>query len=635
MLQKLREKKSGLLVKIVLGIIVIGFSFFGIESYFVAGTDTGVASVGARKISQEEFRQRFNEFREQMVRRMGSAFNGEYFQKPEVRRQVLDQLVNEDVLLNANDKLGVAVPPASLRDEIAKVPAFQNDGSFDPDRYRSVLASQGMTPLGYEQSVQRDLAVRQLPLAVAMSSIVTNAQVDEYLRLKNQQRDFRYVKLDKPAADAKPVTDADVATYYKAHPKDFMIPERVAIAYIELDAAKVAADVKPDEATLKDRYEKEKSRFVSNEQRLASHILIKVGGNGSPADQKAALAKAEDIDKQAKSGKDFAELARKYSDDLGSRNQGGDLGWLEKGMTDQAFEGALFALDKGQISDPVLSPEGYHIIELRDIRPGKTRSFEEVKPELAREAADSEREGVYAEKSGKLTDLTYQDPSSLDPAAKALDLKVQTTPLFSRAGGTGIAANPDIVKAAFSDSVLVQGNNSDPIDLGPNHIAVVHVIEHKPAARQPLDKVRDEIHKRIVAERTASEAKARANALFASLGGGTDLPALAAREKLKLETERNIARDAANLDSALVKAAFEMTRPKDDKPVFKLVPLKDDAYALLQLDRVIDGSPTSLDAKTREAARTALQQAEATAAARDFIQALRNDSKVEINEDNM
>ncbi|MGA9341486.1 MAG: SurA N-terminal domain-containing protein [Rhodanobacteraceae bacterium] len=635
MLQKLREKKSGLLVKIVLGIIVIGFSFFGIESYFVAGTDTGVAKVGGRKISQQDFRERFNQYREQMVRRMGSAFNGEYFQRPEVKRQVLDQLVNEDVLLNANDKLGVAVPAASLRDEIAKVPAFQNDGSFDPDQYRTILASNGMTPRGYEDNVRHELAVRELPLAVASSTLVTNAEVDEYLRLKNQQRDFDYMKIEKPDLDTKPVTDADIEAYYKGHPKDFMTPERVAIAYIDLDASKLASDTKPDDASLKERYDKEKNRFVSKEQRLASHILIKVAGKGSPDEQKAALAKAQDVAKQAQSGADFAELAKKYSDDLGSKNQGGDLGWLEKGTTDQAFEDALFALKKGQISDPVLSPEGYHVIDLRDIRPGKTRSFEEVKPELAREEAASDSERIYADKSGRLTDLTYQDPSSLEPAAKALGLVVQKTPLFSREGGTGIAANPEIVKAAFSDTALVQGNNTDPIDLGPDHIAVIHVIEHKPAARKSLADVREQIQKLIMVKRTAKEAKARADKMFADLGAGTDLAALAAREKLPIKQAHGTGRDAANLDSTLVKAVFAMPRPEGNKPTFKLVALSNDSYALVQLDRVVYGSPTSVDAKTREAARTTLQQAQATAAARDFIQVLRQDSKVEINEDNM
>ena len=469
MLQLLRGKKSSLLVKIVLGLIVIGFSFFGIEQYFIANVNTSVAKVGGTEISQQQFSERFNQYVQRMVQMMGPAANVSMFQGPEVRHRVLDQMVDEQVLLEANDKLGLVVPARRVQDEILKIPAFQNDGKFDAEQYRQVLASNGMSPLAFEERVRQDLGIRELPAQIAATSTATDAEVDAYIRLRDQRRDFRYVKLDKPAADTAEVKADDIDAYYKQHQAEFMEPERVALEYVELDASKLDIDQTPDDSVLKERYEKNKTRYISAEQRLASHILVKVGGKGSPDDQKQALAKAQEIEKQLKDGKDFAALAKQESADLGSKNQGGDLGWLDKGTTEEAFETALFALDKGQVSAPVLGSEGYHIIELRDLRPGKTRSFDEVKPELLKEYADSERERVYSEKAGRLTDLAYQNPSTLEPAAKDLGLTVQKTALFSRAGGEGIAANPAVAKAAFADSVLVQNNNSDPIDLSPNH----------------------------------------------------------------------------------------------------------------------------------------------------------------------
>src|SRR5690348_13835677 len=380
-----------------------------------------------------------------------------------------------------------------------------------------------MTPLSFDDRVRQNLLVRELPEQVGSTVLVTDAAVDTYLRLHDQRRDFRYAKLEKPAADESPVTDAEVEAYYKDHSQEFVTPERIALEYVELDAGKLDVPTSADDATLKDRYEKEKSRFVSAEQRLASHILVKVPGKGTPEDQKQALAKANAIAKDVKSGKDFAGLAKQDSDDLGSKNQGGDLGWLEKGTTDEAFEGALFGMNKGDISDPVLTSEGYHIIQLRDVRPGTTRSFEDVKPELAKEYANTERDRVYTEKAGRLTDLTYQDPSSLDSAAKELGLKVQKTDLFARTGGAGIAANPNVLKAAFSDTVLVQNNNSDPIELAPNHIVVVRVAEHKPATPKAIDEVRDQVRAKVIADRAAKKAKARADELFASLSKGQTL----------------------------------------------------------------------------------------------------------------
>ena len=635
MLKVLRGKKSSLLIKIVLVVITIGFSFWGIESYLFTRVDSSVATVNGTEISQDQFRQRFDENRQRMMQMMGGAVDASYFERPEIKRQVLDQLINEQLLLDANKKLGISVTNERIRQEILAIPAFQKDGKFDPDTYKALLQAQNMTPLSFDDRVRQSLSVRELPDQVGSTVLITDAALDTYLRLHDQRRDFRYIKLDKPTADESPVTDDEVQAYFKDHAQEFVTPERVALEYVELDAGKLDVATSADDATLKDRYEKEKSRFVSPEQRLASHILIKVPGKGSPEDQKQALAKAEAIAKDVKSGKDFATVAKQDSADLGSKNQGGDLGWLEKGTTDEAFEGALFAMKKGDISDPVLTSEGYHVIQLRDVRPGTTRSFEDVKPELNKEYATTERERVYTEKAGRLTDLTYQDPSSLDSAAKELGLAVQKTDLFARTGGTGIAANPNVSKVAFSDTVLVQNNNSDPIELAPNHIVVVRIAEHKPATPKPIDEVRDQVRAKVLAERAAKKAKTRADELFAALGKGRSLDDIASANKLKVERQQDIGRDAVNVDSAIVAAAFVLPRPQADKPQRQLVPLGNDSFALLQLDSVADGDPSKLDAKTKEAARNTLAESIGTTATREFVDALRADAKVRISADRL
>lgn len=635
MLQLLRGKKSNLFVKIVLVVVVIGFSFFGIESYFVANIDTSVARVGSSEISQEQFRERFSQYRQRMVQMMGGAGDTSFLDRPEVKRQLLNQMVDERVLLEANEKLGVTIPPDRIRNEILGIPAFQSDGKFDPDQYKMLLASQNMSPSGFEQRVRDDLAMRELPLQISSTALVTDAEIDAYLRLKDQRRDFHYVKLDKPAAADTEISDADVEAYYKAHTADFMTPERVALEYLDLDGSKLEVDQTPDESVLKERYEKDKARYVTAEQRLASHILVKVGGKGGPDEQKQALAKAEGIEQQIKGGKAFADVAKQESDDLGSKNLGGDLGWLDKGATDEAFESALFALQKGEVSKPILTSEGYHVIELRDVRPGKTRTFEEVKPELVKQYAESEKERVYSEKAGRLTDLTYQNPASLEPAAKDLGLTVQKTALFGRQGGEGIAANPAVAKAAFSDGVLVQNNNSDPVEIGPNHVVVVRVAEHKPSTPMPLDEVKGAVRGRILVERVAKQAKERAEALFAEFGKGQSLDQVAEAQKLKVEEQKGVGRDAAVPDSALVKAVFTMPRPADGKPSRKLVELGGDTYALVQLDAVADGDPSKLDAKTREATRTTLTEGLGYASMREFVSALRKNTKITLSENRL
>ncbi|HET8941639.1 MAG TPA: peptidylprolyl isomerase, partial [Rudaea sp.] len=281
------------------------------------------------------------------------------------------------------------------------------------------------------------------------------------------------------------------------------------------------------------------------------------------------------------------------------------------------------------------SEEGYHIIELRDVRPEKVRSFEEVKGDLAKKYLDEARDREYSEVSGKLTDAIYQDPTSLAPAAKALGLTVNKTGLFSRDGGQGIAANPEVVKTAFSNAVLVEGNTSDPITIGPNHIAVIRVDQHERSVPEPLEKVSAEIRKILVGQQVAKQAHERADALFARLNKGESLDTIAGELGLESKQEAGIGRKAANIDQRIVEAVFKLNRPQDAKPVSGEVALANDAYALIQLNSVKDADPTKLDSKSIEAARNELRQGYGQEAVREFIDSLRKSAKIEIAEDRM
>jgi len=632
MARTLNERFSGPFVKVVLGIIGVIFGgFFGIQQYFNPRSETYVATVNGHEISQDEFRERYNNYRAQTQRMMGAQFDAQSFDTPERKRELLDQLISEQLLLQANDKLGVVVPPSVVREEIMGIPAFQVDGKFSADQYRLLLAAQRKAPEEFEQNVSQDIALRQLTGQVALSSLVTDADVNEYLRLRDQTRDFWFVKLPKPDAGT-PIADADIAAYYQAHGSDFMTPEKVSLDYVELDASKMPAATTVDDATLKQQYDQQKSKFVKPEEREASHILIAVGKNANATAQKTALAKAEGIEKELKAGKDFATLAKADSDDLGSKAQGGDLGWLEKGVTDPAFEAALFAMKKGEVSDPVKSDDGYHIIFLRDVRPESVRSFDEVKSELAKKYLDEQREHAYSDVSGKLTDAIYQDPTSLAPAAKTLGLTVQKTALFARTGGTGIAANPAVVKAAFSNNVLAEGNSSDPIEIGTNHIVIVRVDQHVKPEPKPLDEVREQIRAMLTGQQVAKAAKERADTLFARLQKGEALDKVAADLKLAPVEEKGIGRNAANLEKPLIDAVFALPLPATGKTEPGMVALNGDVYTLFQLDAVKDGDPSKLDPRTREAALNQMRQGLGYEAVRGFVDSLRKAAKIEIVE---
>ncbi|MDR3445537.1 SurA N-terminal domain-containing protein [Dyella sp.] len=634
MLQALRNKLHGWPSIVILGICVFAISFFGIESYFASHTDTYVAMVGKHEISQRDFQERMNDARRDAMARMGDQFDAAEFEKPETKRQILDQLINEQLLRQANDDLGMKVSGAELRDRIASQQAFQVNGQFDPATYRAILAAQNMTPAMFESSQRASLEPGLLPRAIIASTVITDTDMDRYLGLLYQRRDLRWFAVPRPTLTDTEVTDAQLDAYYKAHQADFMNPEQVSLKYIEVNGADLKIDAQPSEDDLKKRYEDQKQRFVQPEQRLVSHILVNVPKNATPDQQKAALAKAEKIAGEA-TPENFAKLAAEDSEDLGSKRSGGDLGWLEKGVTNAAFDSALFSLQKGQISKPVLSDEGYHVLWLRDVRSGDAKPFAEVRDQIAKDYLSTERDRQYNELAGKLTDQTYQNPSTLDPAAQELKLPIKTTDLFSRKGGEGIPANPKLVQAAFSDDVLTQGNNSGLIDLGQDHAVVVRVDKHVPTAARPLAEVKDDVRKKILDERTAAEEQKHADALLARLQKGDDMQAVASSVGASAQTVADAVRMQQGVAPEVLEQAFLLPHPAAGKAQFARVAMHDGNYALVAVDKVQEGDLSKITPDQRSALRDQMSQAYGILATQGFLDALKAKTEIKIAADRM
>ena len=633
MLQALRNKLHGWPAIVVLGVCVFAVAFFGIESYFLGNNETFVAKVGKHEISQKDFQDRLNSLRQQAAEQKADT---SIYDKPEMKQRVLDSLIAQTLLTQTSEDLGMRVSNAAVRERIASLPYFQLNGQFDANAYRAMLAAQGMAPATFEGQVRSDLQVQQLPDALTGSAIVTEADMDSFLNLAFQRRNLRFVALPHPTGVDSMVTDAQIDAYYKAHPADFMSPETVSLSYLEVSGADMKPEAQASDEDLKKRYEAQKQRFQKPEQRLVSHILVNVPKNATPEQQKAALAKAEKIAAEA-TPQNFAKLAEQDSEDLGSKRQGGDLSWLEKGIANPAFDTALFSMQKGQISKPVLSPdEGYHIIYLRDVRAGDVKPFEEVRAQLAQEAAKSDSDRLYNDFAGKLADKTYQSPSSLDAAAQELKLPIKTTEAFSRQGAaSGIGANPKVIAAAFSDDVLAQGNNSGLIDLGGDHAVVVRVDKHVVAAARPLAQVSDDIRKKIVEERTVAAAKLQADGLLARLQKGEDLQAVATSLSATVRTVNDVRRDQEQVPPELLTQAFKLPHPADGKPQYASVAMPDGSFDLLAVDKVQGADLTKMTPADRDSLRTQMLQTFGRMQTNGMIDALKAGADIKIAADRM
>jgi peptidyl-prolyl cis-trans isomerase D len=630
----MRNKMHGWPSIIVLGVCVFAVAFFGIEGYIMSRAETFVAKVGKHEISQQDFQDRMNQLRQQLSAEQGDSFDPDAFEKPEMKLKVLDGMIDQQLLLKANQEWGIRVPDQAVRDYIAAIPAFQINGQFDPATYRTLLAEQRKTPDMFQDDVRASLSTQALPNAIDASTIVTDVEIDHFLDLRMQRRDISYAVLPRPQPADATVTDTQIADYYKAHLADYMNPEQVSLQYLEVNGADLKPDAAPSDADLMKRYESEKQRYVQPEQREVSHILVNVPANATPEQQKVALAKADKIAAEA-TPENFAKLAAQDSDDLGSKRQGGDLGWLQKGVTNAAFDTAMFALKKGEISKPVLTPDGYDILWLRDTRSGEAKSFAEVRDQLLAEATAGDKDRKYNEVAGKLSDSAYQNPSSLEPAAQALGLSVKTTALFSRQGGEGIAANPKVTKAAFANDVLVQGNNSNLIELGNDDAVVIRVAKHVPAAAKPLAQVHDEIGKTILDQRIAAAAKQQADTLLARLQKGEALAAVAASANAGIKSANEVVRIQADVPAALRDEAFLLPHPAEGKPQYAAVDMHDGSYALLAVDKVQGADLSKVTPEQRNMLRQQMIQAYGAVATQELIKSLRNSTEIKIAKDRM
>jgi len=659
MLQKLRDKTSGWIATVILGLLIIPFAFVGIEQYLGQRTDNSVAHIDApptwwpsapsfwpvsvfwthEKITSDEFRGRFEQERMQRRAQQGEAFDARAFESVDNKRAILETLIDARVQEVAAKRNGLVVSNAMVQKAIMDVPGFQVDGKFNYDRYKLALASLAppQSEQQFEATLRQDLQRSMLAMGVGNSNFVTSAEMDRLIRLMGERRDVSVVLLPPAAADTAPVSAADIQKWYDAHAAQFRAPETVEIEFVEVEASKLPPPAAADEATLRHRYEQEKARFVEAEQRLASHILVRVDEKADAATQKAAEDKAKRLAEQAKApGADFAALARANSDDTGSQVGGGDLGWVAKGMMVAPFESALFAMKAGEISGPVKSEFGWHIIQLREVQTGSQQTFEQVRDQLAHEQAEVDRERTVSDFTSRLVDLTLKNPSSLGPAARDMNLPLQKLGPFARTSTEGIAANPALQRVAFSEDAIQSGQISDPIELAPGHSVLIRVTAHTPEQAQPLAKVRDQVIAAVRADRAAKAAVKDAQALVARVNQGETLDAIAASKLLPPpQVLPGVPRGAPIPEESVSDAIFAVPAPVAGKLSAGHAVLSNGGIALFAVSQVTPGDVAGLPAQQREMLQQQIAQVGGGDDVRALVDALRKRVKVQVVEQNL
>jgi peptidyl-prolyl cis-trans isomerase D len=614
------------LLQIGLGVLIIPtFGFFGISSYMQSNEQSvAVASVDGHEISRADWDTQHRKDIDQ-IRSRNPQVDLKQLDTPESQRQSLDTLVRDRVMQAAVAREGLAVSDDRIQHEYLTNPQFDQLRRSKKAHRDAILAQQGLTGNMLFDNIGQSLARAQALQGVAVSGFMPASSNKATIDAWFDTRDIQWQRFDtKDYAAAIAPTDAQVDAYYKAHAADFVAPEQARIEYLLLDAAALQSQVKADPTLVQGFYDANKSRYTTAEERRASHILINVAPNASAADVAKAKAQAEGVLAEVrKNPAAFADIARKSSQDGGSAAQGGDLDFMRKGAIPGPFSDTLFAMKDGEISDVVRSDAGFHIIKMTGTRGGSVKPFDEVKPQIEDQLRLQEAQKLFVADAEKFTNTVYEQPDSLDPAAKAFQLTKQTATVQRRPapGTTGPLASPKLLSAVFASDAIKNKHNTEAVEAGPSQLVSAHVVEYTAQHTRPLAEVHDQVVEAVRKQQAMAATKKDGEARVADAKKD---PALA----LPLTATVSRIDQSGAVPRPVVEAALKADLSKG--PTVVGLPLADGGFAVI---RVLKSTPHVPDAGEADQAKTVFTNAFEDAEAQAVYDSLKARYKVKYFDD--
>ena len=619
--------KNKRIIQIFLGLIALTFATWGIESYtrMQGGRDT-VASVNGLDISAREFEEELRRRQDQLRQALGPNYDAAQFDTPELRRGLLDSMVSQRLVASAAHDARLSVPDEALVDAIHSIPAFQGpDGNFSKSTYESVLRQQNppMSPPQFESRLRYELSLNQLTRAVGESAIPSRTVAERLGALEAQGREISEFRiLAEQFQPQVKLDEAKVKAYYEANQAQFQTPERLRAEYVVLSAQAIAAQetVKPEE--VRAQWESAYGPKLREKEQ---------------ARQKAqALAAALRKDPAS-----FAGVAKKESQDPGSREAGGDLGFAPRGSFVKPYEDALFRMKEGQISDVVESEFGFHVIQLTGVRkqdgkeerrsshilitaPADAKPFEAMRGEVEAEIKKARAQRRFNEAADAFQNMVYEQPDSLKPAAERFNLKIESSGWITRGGSgeRGPLDNRKLLAALFSQDALRSKRNTDAVEVGSGTLVAARVLEHEPAAQRKLEEVKDDIAAMLRRQEAAELARKEGAAKLEQLRKGESAG-------VKWSAAKTVSRrDPQNLPLEVLRPVMSADATK--LPAYVGLPVADAGYMLVRISKVIEGDPKQGgDPVPRAAALSGASQYES------YVESLRKQAKLSINQANL
>lgn len=625
MLQAIRDRAQGWIAWVIVGLIILTFALFGIDQYAKGDKSVDVAEVNGESIDSREFLTLYNSQKVRLQQQFGDMYDT-VVQDATLREQVLDALVESKLIAQWAEDQGLLVSDPQLAAAIQAAPVFQKDGEFSDEQYQQVLMNNGFSVARFEYEQRQFLIENQFKGLLSNSAFATATEVEQLAQLQGQQRDINYLRVDqRPFFDKVTVTDQKIAAFYEANMADYIEPEKIKIDYVELSKSEIAQNIDVTDEAVETFYNENKSLFASPEKRSARHILIRTQPGAEGSDQEA-LQKIQDIKAKIDAGNDFAELAKEFSEDPGSAVSGGDLGSFEQGMMVPEFDQAVFSMQEGQVSAPIKTEFGYHLIKLEKINKRSVTPLAEVRNEVVEQYQKQQADRQYFDLLEQLNNIAYEQPDSLEPAAEALGLEIQTSELFARNGGQDdVTSNQKVVNTAFSDDVLKSELNSTAIELNADQAVVIRINQYQEERQKPLNEVKAEIQVQLEREAAIAEASKLGDEVMAKLAAG-ETPESLMTDGIEWHTVGWVGRDSQNLLPQMLAEVFKVAKPVADKPVWHKYQLPTGDTVLIQLKGV---KAQDLTAEQRAPLKDAYAKLMANAELSARIKALDSNAEIE------
>ncbi len=627
MLEYIRTAAKTWIAKVILALITIPFALWGVESYVrnTPGQDA-IAKVGDEKISNQEFNDAVKNQLERYRQQLGSSIDSSLLDTPEMRKSILDSLIDQRLLTTAIQAGGLTVSNEALKDRISNEASFQENGKFSNARYDIFLKSQNYTPARFEGLLRKDMETQQFVESISSTAFTGSASAQQYLLASEQSREIAVSAIapEKFLSSVK-LAPEQAKNYYESHQADFTIPAQVKAEYLELSIDALVPQTQVSAEETKAYYDANAARYVQKEERRASHILISVAATAKDDEKKAAQDKANSLFAQVKkSPKDFADLAKKNSQDPGSAQNGGDLGFFGRGAMVPPFEQAVFKASKDEIVGPVKSDFGYHIIRLTEIRPEKAKTLADATPEIEGELKKQKAQKKFAELAEKFTNLVYEQSTSLKAAADAINLPIKQSPWMAK--GAGLPApfsNAKLVASVFSDEVIKNKRNTEAVEVATNSLVAARALESKPSSVRPFAEVEPAITARLTREEAGKLAKKEGEAKLALLREAK--PADVEFPKLLAVSRTTQGGLPPNVIDAALRADIKAL------PSYVGVENPNGGYFLVQVAKVI--APPASDEAKLKATSTRLTQSQAQQQLQSIVTSMRTKIDVSITKD--